>query len=218
MRFVRWSAFIAWAVVALLAVAGFAAFTPNGEEAPPAVEAASSPAAAAPASVGESRGMLAGRVAALAFASGSGAAVMSPTTVPDSLVESLIAVQATSTTTTIPRRARPTPRPAPTGSSMTCLASWYGPGFAGRTTANGEIFDPSELTAAMQKVKFGTIVTVTRTATGASVRVRINDRGPAQWVDGRFVPHPTRCIDLSEAAMRAIGGIHSGVVRVTVSW
>lgn len=216
MRFVRWSAFIAWAVVALLAVAGFAAFTPNGEEAPPAAEAASS-SVVAPASAEESRGLLAGRVAALAFASGGGAAVMSPTTVPDSLVESLIAIQGTSTTT-VPRRARPTVRPAPVGSSMTCLASWYGPGFAGRTTANGEIFDPSELTAAMQKVRFGTIVTVTRSATGASVRVRINDRGPAQWVDGRFVPHPTRCIDLSEAAMRAIGGLHSGVVRVTVSW
>ncbi len=202
--------------MALLAVAGFAAFTPNGEEAAPEAVAASSPAVAA-ASVDDSRGLLAGRVAAHAFAAGGGASLLSPTTVPDSLVESLIAVQATSTTT-VPRRARPAARPAPAGSSRTCLASWYGPGFAGRVTANGEIFDPAELTAAMHSVKFGTIVTVTRLATGASVNVRINDRGPAKWVDGRFIAHPTRCIDLSEAAMRAIGGIESGVVRVTVRW
>ena len=57
-------------------------------------------------------------------------------------------------------------------------ASWYGPNFVGRPTANGEIFDPSQLTAAHQTLPFDTLVRVTHLDNGRSVVVRINDRGP----------------------------------------
>lgn len=75
-------------------------------------------------------------------------------------------------------------------------ASWYGPKFAGRPTASGETFDPTELTAAHRTLPFGSLVRVTSERTGKSVVVRINDRGPY---------HGNRVIDLSEAAAREIG-------------
>src|SRR5437763_16987874 len=71
------------------------------------------------------------------------------------------------------------------------VASWYGQEFAGRTTANGEIFDPLLLTAAHRTLPFGTVVDVKNSKSGQMVRVRINDRGP-------FVGN--RMIDLSYAA------------------
>jgi peptidoglycan lytic transglycosylase len=89
------------------------------------------------------------------------------------------------------------------------IASWYGEEFAGRTTANGEIFDPMLLTAAHRTLPFGTILDVRNTSTGETVRVRINDRGP-------FVGN--RMIDLSFAAAKQIGLIDpgSGEVDVTI--
>jgi rare lipoprotein A len=86
-------------------------------------------------------------------------------------------------------------------------ASWYGPGFAGRTTSNGEIFDPAEMTAAHRTLPFGTRVRVTNLETGSSVEVRINDRGPFK---------AGRIIDLSRAAADRIGMLASGVARVRV--
>ncbi|BCM86030.1 hypothetical protein mvi_44910 [Methylobacterium indicum] len=85
-------------------------------------------------------------------------------------------------------------------------ASWYGPGFQGRRTANGERFNTHALTAAHRRLPFGTRVRVTNTSNGRSVVVRINDRGP--YVGGRV-------IDLSQASARAIG--ISGVARVRLS-
>src|SRR5438876_8940156 len=89
------------------------------------------------------------------------------------------------------------------------IASWYGQEFAGRTTANGEIFDPLLFTAAHRTLPFGTVVDVQNPKTGQSVRVRINDRGP--YIGGRM-------IDLSYAAAQQIGLIEpgSGDVEVTV--
>ena len=55
------------------------------------------------------------------------------------------------------------------------IASWYGEEFAGRTTANGEIFDPLQFTAAHRTLPFGTVVDVTNPTTNQTVRVRIND-------------------------------------------
>lgn len=86
-------------------------------------------------------------------------------------------------------------------------ASWYGPGFVGRTTASGETYDPSQLTAAHRTLPFGTRVRVTNQRSGSSVVVRINDRGP--YAGGRI-------IDLSEAAARAIGMRGSGLAEVTL--
>ncbi len=74
--------------------------------------------------------------------------------------------------------------------------SWYGPGFNGRRTANGERFDQNMMTAAHKSLPFGTIVRVVDTRTDHAVLVRINDRGP--YVRGRV-------LDLSEAAARELG-------------
>lgn len=88
------------------------------------------------------------------------------------------------------------------------IASWYGQEFAGRTTANGEIFDPALLTAAHRTLPFGTIVDVKSAKTGSRVRVRINDRGP--FIGGRI-------IDLSYAAAQRIGLIEPGLGQVEIA-
>ncbi len=103
------------------------------------------------------------------------------------------------------RLGRSTPSNAPAGVSEKGVASWYGPGFEGRLTANGERFDSSQMTAAHKTLRFGTVVDVRRTDTGAEVRVRINDRGP--FVAGRI-------IDLSRAAGEALDMLDSGVAPV----
>lgn len=70
-------------------------------------------------------------------------------------------------------------------------ASWYGPGFHGRTTANGERYNMHAMTAAHKTLPFGTMVRVINKRNGKSVTLRINDRGP--YKAGRI-------IDLSKAA------------------
>lgn len=85
------------------------------------------------------------------------------------------------------------------------IASWYGPGFHGRTTANGETYNMNEMTAAHKSLPFDTRVRVIDLDTGKSVVVRINDRGP--FVAGRI-------IDLSYAAARALGIDQKGTARV----
>lgn len=94
------------------------------------------------------------------------------------------------------------------GRTLTARASWYGPRFHGRRTANGEIFDQNIYTAAHRTLPFGTLVLVTNPATGRSVVVRINDRGP--YIHGRS-------IDLSRAAARAIGMEQAGVADVELA-
>jgi rare lipoprotein A len=84
-------------------------------------------------------------------------------------------------------------------------ASWYGAEFAGRRTANGEIYDPSQLTAAHKTLPFGTFVRVTNPSSGQNVVVRINDRGPFK---------PGRVIDVSRAAAEQIGMIGPGTLVV----
>ena len=85
-------------------------------------------------------------------------------------------------------------------------ASWYGPGFQGKKTANGERFNTHALTAAHRSLPFGSRVQVTNERTGRSVVVRINDRGP--FVGGRV-------IDLSKAAAQAVGISGVGKVKLT---
>ncbi len=84
-------------------------------------------------------------------------------------------------------------------------ATWYG---SGRTTANGERFDPTKYTAAHRSLPFGTWVEVRRTDTGRVVRVRINDRGP--------FGQPQRIIDLSRKAAEELDMIRQGVASVEV--
>lgn len=86
-------------------------------------------------------------------------------------------------------------------------ASWYGPGFHGRTSASGERYNQNALTAAHRTLPFGTKVRVTNLNNGRSVIVRINDRGP--FIRGRV-------IDVSAAAARAIGMVSSGVAPVSL--
>lgn len=90
-------------------------------------------------------------------------------------------------------------------SAATAHASWYGPGFNGRRTANGERYDMHAMTAAHKTLPFGTKVRVTNVANGRSAIVRINDRGP--FVRGRE-------IDLSRGAAVAVGMLGAGVARV----
>ncbi|WP_262391874.1 septal ring lytic transglycosylase RlpA family protein [Nocardiopsis sp. CNR-923] len=66
----------------------------------------------------------------------------------------------------------------PTGQGGTCQASYYGAELAGSSTANGETFDPSAMTAAHKELPFGTMVRVTNTANGSSVTVRITTAAP----------------------------------------
>lgn len=89
----------------------------------------------------------------------------------------------------------------------TGIGSWYGDEFAGKLTANGEIFDPEMVTAAHKTLPMPSVVRVTNLDNGKSLVVRINDRGP--FVAGRI-------IDLSRAAARLIGYKDNGLARVRV--
>jgi len=92
----------------------------------------------------------------------------------------------------------------PVGFVQTGIASWYGPGYHGKKTSSGEVFDQDELTAAHMTFAFGTQVRVTLLSTGRSVVVRINDR----------FPNASRVIDLSRGAARRIGLIGPGTGKV----
>ena len=84
------------------------------------------------------------------------------------------------------------------------LASFY---TEGTKTANGERFDTHELTAAHRTLPFGTQLRVTNVATGRSVTVRINDRGP-------FIPG--RIVDVSHAAAETLGMVSGGIAKVNL--
>ncbi|TCG02060.1 hypothetical protein BZM26_02700 [Paraburkholderia strydomiana] len=90
---------------------------------------------------------------------------------------------------------------------QTGRASWYGRGFHGRRTANGERYDMHALTAAHRTLPLGSYVRVTNPATSRSVVVRINDRGP--YARGRV-------IDLSMAAANVLDMRHAGTARVKI--
>ena len=101
-----------------------------------------------------------------------------------------------------PRRIAVAP---PVGTVVEGMASWYGPGYHGRRTSSGEVFDQDDLTAAHADWAFGTRVKVTLLSTGRSVLVRVNDR---------FANHKRRLIDVSRGAARRIGLIGPGTGRV----
>lgn len=136
------------------------------------------------------------------------------------LLNSQVVKEPVDEVTTVGTREKKKPAPAPaapteaddsagnenltpaTGNS--CKASYY---WDPQPTANGERFNPNALTAAHKSLPFNSRVKVTNPSNGKSVVVRINDRGP--YVAGR-------CLDLSRAAMAAIGGTSAGVI--TVNW
>jgi len=87
------------------------------------------------------------------------------------------------------------------------LASWYGPGFHGRLTASGTIYDQHQLSAAHRSLPLGAAVRVTRRANGRAVLLRVTDRGP--YIPGRV-------LDLSHAAARYLGMERKGLSHVTI--
>lgn len=89
----------------------------------------------------------------------------------------------------------------------TGIASWYGPGFDGKRTANGEIFDTNGLTAAHKTLPMPSMVRVTNLENGRSIQVRVNDRGPFE---------PGRVIDVTRRGAQLLGFIERGTARVRV--
>lgn len=99
------------------------------------------------------------------------------------------------------------PIPSAHGYSEKGIASWYGPGFHGRRTSNGEIYDKHAMTAAHKTLPMNTMLMVKNIDNGKQTVVRVNDRGP--FVRGRV-------IDLSYKAAQIIGAIHKGTARVQI--
>jgi rare lipoprotein A len=89
----------------------------------------------------------------------------------------------------------------------TGVASWYGPGFHGKSTANGERYDQTERTAAHRTLQMPSIVRVTNLDNGLSTVVRINDRGPFAR---------SRIIDLSRTAAQELDIVRNGTGRVRI--
>jgi rare lipoprotein A len=90
-----------------------------------------------------------------------------------------------------------------TGQVVEGQASWYGPGFDGRPTASGALYDQEGWTVASRELPLGTVLVVTRGA--RSVLVLVNDRGP--YVPGRV-------LDLSHAVAVELGTVGAGVAGV----
>ena len=104
----------------------------------------------------------------------------------------------------------PAPRPTyfpgyPIGYVERGMASWYGPGFHGNKTANGERYDMNRLTAAHRTLPLGSIAVIRSVRTGKQVTVRINDRGP--FAKGRV-------LDLSLAGAQALGMVGTGTDQI----
>lgn len=89
-----------------------------------------------------------------------------------------------------------------------CIASWYGPGFQGRSMANGQPFNqnnPAHL--AHKSLPFGTEVEIVNENNGRSLHAVVTDRGPY---------HPGRCVDLSKAGAIELGFFNAGTAHVRV--
>ncbi|WP_246529437.1 septal ring lytic transglycosylase RlpA family protein [Microvirga zambiensis] len=99
--------------------------------------------------------------------------------------------------------------PSETPRAAEGLASWYGPSFHGRMTANGEIFDRDSVAAAHTTMPLPSYARVTNLQNGHSMIVRVNDRGPF---------HGNRVIDVSERAASALGFRQQGTARVRVEY
>jgi rare lipoprotein A len=89
------------------------------------------------------------------------------------------------------------------------MASWYGPGFHGKSTANGERFDSNDMTAAHRTLPLPSMVRITHLSNGKSVVARVNDRGPFS---------DRRIIDVSKNVAQELGMIRSGIARVRVEY
>ena len=97
---------------------------------------------------------------------------------------------------------------AAVGTKIEGEASYYGPGFHGKKTASGETFNQNDYTCAHKTLPFGTVLKVVRIDNGATVEVRVNDRGP--YVGDRI-------LDLSVAAGKKIGLDKVGHAKVSAT-
>lgn len=100
------------------------------------------------------------------------------------------------------------PIPSAHGYSEKGIASWYGPGFHGRRTSNGEIYDKHAMTAAHKTLPMNTMLLVKNLDNGKKTVVRVNDRGP--FIRGRV-------IDLSYKAAKILGAVKNGTARVQIT-
>jgi rare lipoprotein A len=96
---------------------------------------------------------------------------------------------------------------APSKAHETGVASWYGEELRGNTTASGEVYDSNGLTAAHHTLPFGTTIRVTNLRNHRSMLLRVNDRGPNLG---------KRLLDVSWAAAKHLGFVHTGTTRVRV--
>jgi rare lipoprotein A len=106
-----------------------------------------------------------------------------------------------------PSKVRMPEQPSSGRLSQTGIASWYGPGFHGKATASGEIYNQNDFTAAHQTLPLGTRVVVTNLENGNAAEVTINDRGP--FAKGRI-------IDLSHSAAQMLDMVGPGTALVRV--
>ena len=105
------------------------------------------------------------------------------------------------------KRQQSTTKETPTR-RPTMKTSWYGPGFHGKLTANGEVFDQNRLTAAHKELPFGTVILLSNPTNGKWTTARVNDRGPF-WED--------RELDVSRAVAKVLGMVDDGVVHLEYS-
>jgi rare lipoprotein A len=93
----------------------------------------------------------------------------------------------------------------------TGIASWYGPGFHGNETANGEIYDQNDLTAAHRTLPMPSVVRVTNLENGKSIKLRINDRGP--FARGRIIDVSKRAAELLEFKQQGTAKVRVEIVE-----
>lgn len=119
-----------------------------------------------------------------------------------------VSIESTDTVAT-PKPIEPTPQfePAVKPEKKQVIASWYGPGFHGKPTASGEIFDQDGLTCAHRELPFGTILAVTNLKNNKEAHCIVNDRGP--FVEGRD-------LDLSWGTAKSIGLLSTGPVLMEI--
>jgi rare lipoprotein A len=121
-------------------------------------------------------------------------------------IRGVLLILVISTAVKAPARHLPEAPTKPMGSWDT-VSSWYGPGFHGRTTANGEVFDMYAPTAAHTTLPLGTLVRLVNPRNGKARVVRINDRGP--FIDGRE-------LDVSYEVAQSLGFVEKGVTLLQI--
>ena len=93
----------------------------------------------------------------------------------------------------------------------TGIASWYGPGFHGKETANGETYDQNDLTAAHRTLPMPSVVRVTNLENGKSIKLRVNDRGP--FARGRIIDVSARAAELLEFKQQGTAKVRVEIVE-----